>query len=198
MKLNIYEKLLIYNPIRALLHRHLEAKRLLEMGGKYNNALALEIGCGRGKGIPLIFEMFGVDTLHAFDLDFQAIQFAKRHAVSHKSKCQLWVGSVNAIPAENDAYDAVFDFGVMHHVVNWRKSLKEISRVLKPGGRFYIEEILSKYIVHPVVRRIIYHPQEDRFDLPMLKTALEKQGFKVIGTSSLLEMYAWVIADKPK
>jgi ubiquinone/menaquinone biosynthesis C-methylase UbiE len=167
------------------------------MGGKCQHALALEVGCGHGKGIPLIFEMFGAEKLHAFDLDVQAVQFAKDHAVAHNAQHQLWAGSVNAIPTKNDTYDAVFDFGALHHVVDWRKSLAEIRRVLKPGGRLYMEEILAKYIVHPVIRNILDHPQTDRFDLLMLTQAMEAQGYKIIDTSSLLEIYAWIIADKP-
>jgi ubiquinone/menaquinone biosynthesis C-methylase UbiE len=197
LKINIFEKLLIYNPIRSILHKHLEAKRLLNMGGKCNHALALEVGCGRGKGIPLIFDMFGVSGLHAFDLDEQAVRFARHNTVRYRERCRFWVGSVNHIPASNDTYDAIFDFGALHHVVDWRKSLNEIHRVLKPGGRIYLEEILSHYIVHPIVRKILYHPQADRFDLPMLHTALGKQGFSIKGISSLLNIYAWVIAEKP-
>ena len=44
MELNIVEKLLMNNPIRALVHRHFEARRLLSLGGKTNGGLALETG----------------------------------------------------------------------------------------------------------------------------------------------------------
>jgi ubiquinone/menaquinone biosynthesis C-methylase UbiE len=141
--------------------------------------------------------MFGVKQLHAFDLDNQAVRFSKQNLNQQKDRCQLWVGSVNAIPVNDNFYDAVFNFGALHHVVNWRKSIREIYRVLKPGGRLYLEEILAKYIVHPLVRNVLYHPQEDRFDLPVLQKSLIEQGFKIIDTDSLLDIYTWIIADKP-
>ena len=36
----------------------------------------------------------------------------------------------------------MFDFGIIHHVPQWRRALAEVARVLKPGGRFYAEEVL--------------------------------------------------------
>ena len=43
--------MLINNPIRAALQRHVEARRFLRMGGPLRGGRALEIGCGRGVGV---------------------------------------------------------------------------------------------------------------------------------------------------
>jgi SAM-dependent methyltransferase len=59
--------------------------------------------------------------------------------------------------------EAVVNFGAIHHVVRWRQAISEIVRVLKPGGAFYCEEILSRYTTHPLLGRLMDHPQEDRF-----------------------------------
>lgn len=64
------------------------------------------------------------------------------------------------------SYDAVVNFGAIHHVVRWRQAIGEIARVLKPGGAFYCAEILSRYITHPLLGRLMDHPQADRFDRP--------------------------------
>ena len=69
--------------------------------------------------------------------------------------------------------------------------------MLKPGGRFYCEEILAYYITHPVIGRLMDHPQEDRFDARMFLTALQRTGFAVHGVATMANLYLWVIADKP-
>jgi ubiquinone/menaquinone biosynthesis C-methylase UbiE len=184
MRLNIFEKALINNPIRALIFRHFEAQRLLKMGGKTQGGLALEIGCGQGLGCEVILDAFKADQVHAFDLDPAMIEGARRRVEARGDRINLLLGDVTDIPAANNSYDTAFDFGMIHHVINWRDALKEVHRVLKPGGRFYIEEILAKYIVHPVFRRLLDHPQNDRFDQGEFADALE--------------LYAWFVADKPK
>ncbi|MBI5529080.1 MAG: class I SAM-dependent methyltransferase [Deltaproteobacteria bacterium] len=59
------------------------------------------------------------------------------------------VGDVTAIRADDETYDAVFDFGIIHHVPDWRAALREIRRVLKPGGRLFAEEVHERFISHP-------------------------------------------------
>ena len=93
--------------------------------------------------------------------------------------------------------DAVFTFGALHHVVDWRLALKEAYRVLKPGGRFYVEEILKKYITHPFWGRLMDHPQWDRFDLELFKSALSATGFHVVASRQFLDLFGWFVADKP-
>ena len=197
MKLNIWERLFILNPLRPVVQRHLEARQLFRMGGPLNGGLALEIGCGPGWGIALIDAVFGADEIHAFDLDSDMVRRAGRRNVSRAPTTGLWAGNVRQIPAPAMTYDAVFNFGVIHHVMDWRAALEEVFRVLKPGARFYCEEILGYYITHPVWGRLMVHPQHDRFDGTMFTTALKKVGFMVRRAREMGELYIWVIADKP-
>ena len=198
MRINFFEKALINNPIRGWIFRNFEARRLLQAGGKTRGGLALEIGCGYGLGTEFILDAFRANQIHAFDLDPHMIKGARRKLRSHGEKVDLWIGDATNIPALNNSYENIFDFGAIHHVLDWRAALKEAYRVLKPGGRFYIEEILKKYLVHPVFRRILDHPQHDRFDHNRFKRALEKSGFTVVYSDKFLELYAWFVADKPK
>ena len=80
MRLNPIEFILINNPVRAAVQRHVEARRLLRMGGPVPGARALEIGCGRGVGATLILEVFEAATVHAFDLDHRMVVRARRRA----------------------------------------------------------------------------------------------------------------------
>ena len=197
MKLNLLERLFILSPVRPLVQRYFESKQLLEMGGSLNGGRALEIGCGQGSGIDLIYDRFGAIAVDAFDLDPRMLARSLRSKRSREKTTCLWAGNVRQIPVANDTYDAVFNFGVLHHVVDWRATLREIRRVLKPGGRFYCEEILAHYITHPFWGRLMVHPQEDRFDQAMLLHALHQSGFVVESTRVFGNLYVWMIADKP-
>ena len=197
MRLNPIEKTLMNNPIRAAFQRHVEARGLKHLGGRMTGGLALEMGCGRGIGARIIIEEFGADMVHAFDLDSHMVRLARRVVLEAEKPSVFWVGNAVSIPARDNSFDAVFDFGAIHHIVHWRDAICEVFRVLKPGGRFYVEEILRKYIVHPLFRRILTHPQEDRFDHGCFIEALQKSGFRIIDTDSFMQLYGWFIADKP-
>ena len=109
----------------------------------------------------------------------------------------MWVGDACAISVADASYDAVFDFGIIHHVPDWRRALAEVHRVLKPGGRFYCEEVLRRFILHPMVRRLLEHPLEDRFDASTFAQALAAAGLEPFAREELWGAFAWFAARKP-
>lgn len=197
MLMNRIEKAMMNNPVRAALQRHFEAPRLRAMGGRTPGARVLEVGCGRGVGTGLILDLFHAEHVDAFDLDPEMVALAKKRLAPRGARVRLWTGDVTRIEAPDEAYDAVFDFGIIHHVPAWRDALREVHRVLRPGGRFYAEEVLARFIGHPVWRRLLEHPQHDRFDRNTFHAALDDQGFRVVASKELFGQFAWFVADKP-
>lgn len=196
MLLNHIEKALMNNPIRVLSQRLFEAPRFLNMASVHPAGVALEIGCGRGAGVEIILELFGATHVDAFDLDPRMIAQARRRLAKHGERVRLWSGDAIKISAPDRSYDSVFDFGILHHVPDWREGLKEVHRVLKPQGRFYAEEVLQPFITHPLWRRVLEHPQEERFDHAIFQDALAGCGFDVIASKRLGKSFAWFVADK--
>jgi ubiquinone/menaquinone biosynthesis C-methylase UbiE len=196
MKLNRLEKAMMNNPIRRAIQKYFEAPRLLQMGNKMNGGIALEIGCGQGVGIELILDLFGADRVDAFDIDPAMVDLAYERLKRRENQIQLWVGDATAIQADDNSYDAIFDFGIIHHIPAWENSLREIWRVLKPGGRFYAEEVLDKFILSPIWRRLLDHPLENRFDHDRFCQALSNLDFKLVNSRQLWGRFSWFVAEK--
>jgi ubiquinone/menaquinone biosynthesis C-methylase UbiE len=197
MLLNAVETALMNNPVRAAIQRRFEAPRLLRMGGSMGGGHALEIGCGRGVGSELILGLFGADTVDAFDLDPRMAARARKRLAPHGPRARVWVGDASAISAPDASYDAVFDFGIIHHIPDWRSAVVEVRRVLKPGGLLYSEEVLRRFILHPVTRRLLEHPLTDRFDSTEFAQALEDAGLEPSASRELWGSFAWFTARKP-
>lgn len=180
MKLNLIEKALVNNPVRSLLQRQYEAPLLDRLGGRTPGLRVLEIGCGRGVGTEIIFEQFGAREVHAFDLDPDMIAQAKARMAGYSpQRLKLFVGDAAAIEAEDATYDAVFDFGIIHHVPQWRRAVSEVSRVLRPGGRFFFEEVTSQALNRWSYRTFLNHPKADRFSARQFVLELERHSIQV-------------------
>ncbi len=197
MRLNQLETWLMNNPARAVMQRHYEVPRLLRLGGDMGRGRVLEVGCGRGFGVELLLDHLGAGEVHAFDLDPAMVTLAARRLAPRRGRVRLWAGSVTEIPAADGSYDAVMDFGIIHHVPDWRAALREVHRVLRPGGRFYVEEVYRWFLINPLFRRLFEHPQHDRFDHDDLGEGLREAGFDLVAAHPVLRTFGWYVADRP-
>ena len=143
MKMNWVEKFLMNNPIRAAFHVHVEAPLLERLGGRTEGLRVLEVGCGRGVGTEQIFRRFGAASVFAMDIDEDMVARARARLQGFPAdRLRIEVGDVTAIDAEDASFDAVFDFAIIHHVPDWQAAVAEIRRVLKPGGRLVVSDIV--------------------------------------------------------
>ncbi|MHB8463693.1 MAG: class I SAM-dependent methyltransferase [Acidimicrobiales bacterium] len=183
MKLNAAEKALMNNPARAALQRRYEARLLRRLGGRTDGAHVLEVGCGRGVGAEIAIEEFGAATVDVFDLDADMVRRATSRLARFGPRVRIWEGDATAIDADDDAYDAVFDFGIIHHVPDWQAAVDEIARVLRPTGKFVFEEITRHALDRPLYRHLFDHPAENRFSGAEFVAGLERSGLSVDHTA---------------
>lgn len=180
MKLNAVEKALMNNPVRSLIQRRYEARLFERLGGRTDGERVLEIGCGRGVGTEIIFERFGAREVHAFDLDPEMVKLARRRLARYPAeRLTLTVGDATAVKADDASFDAVFDFGIIHHVPDWQHAVAEVARVLRPAGRFYFLEVTKQALERAVYRKLFVHPTENRFGKEEFVTELERHGIRV-------------------
>ncbi len=180
MLLNRAEKALMNNPVREAIQWRYEAPLLKKLGGTTEGLTVLEIGCGRGVGTEIIFDVFGAAKVHAFDLDPDMVEKARtRLSRFSNDRLILSQGDASHIEAEDASFDAVFDFGIIHHVPHWKKAVSEVVRVLKPGGRFFFEEVTQHALNRWFYRTFLKHPEHDRFSGQGFIKEIENQGLEV-------------------
>ena len=75
----------------------------------------------------------------------------------------------------------MFDFGILHHVPDWRAAVAEVARVLRPGGVFFFEEVTRQALDRWVFRTFFEHPTEDRFGREDLSGELARRGLRLVG-----------------
>ena len=197
MKLNWAERLVVNNPLRVMIQRRL-IKWIKGVTRIPQKARVLEIGCGRGAGARLIQEEFQPAVLHAFDLDHRMILMAGRYLQPEsREKIFLYVGDVLTLPYRDGVLDAVFGFGVLHHLPDWRGGLREIARVLKPGGIYCLEEFYPQFYQNFLARRIFLHPEHDRFYSHDLRAALAEADFGLQGRLEQKMLGILAVAVKP-
>jgi ubiquinone/menaquinone biosynthesis C-methylase UbiE len=122
--------LIVILPNKGFYPKTIRGAPLLErLGGRVGGLRVLEVGCGCGFGTELPDHL--ILTLDYGD---------------------------TAIAEDDESFDAVFEFAIIHHVPNWQASISEICRVLKRGGRFFFEEVTNRAINRWSYRMFFDHP----------------------------------------
>jgi ubiquinone/menaquinone biosynthesis C-methylase UbiE len=196
LKLNWAERLAVNNPLRPLQQR-LEIVLLKKNIRLKSDALVLEVGCGRGAGAYLIKTLFKPAVLHAMDLDIRMIKKAHSYLTPEKiDGINFCVGDATRLPYPNGSMDAVFGFGVLHHIPDWQDALREIVRVLKTDGIYFFEELYPSLYQNVITRHILLHPTENRFRSQDLKEDMEKAGLKLKRFFELKKLEIFGVATK--
>lgn len=180
MLMNSIEYWAMNNPLRGFVQRHYEAPRLKRLAnGKTQNIL--EIGCGQGTGARIIHDLFGPQGYVGIDLDPRMIQRARRKARALPNATFV-EGDVTNLEFPDASFDLVMDFGIVHHVPNWKDALAEVHRTLKVHGKFLFEDLPLETWERGIgipFKSILDHPYDQMFRKQEFVNELEGLGFDV-------------------
>ncbi|GGC51798.1 methyltransferase domain-containing protein [Hoyosella rhizosphaerae] len=97
---------------------------------------ALELGCGTGFFLLNLMQAGVAKTGSVTDLSPGMVKVALRNAENLGLTVDGRVADAEGIPYEDDTFDLVVGHAVLHHIPDVGQALREVLRVLKPGGRF--------------------------------------------------------------
>jgi ubiquinone/menaquinone biosynthesis C-methylase UbiE/uncharacterized protein YbaR (Trm112 family) len=117
----------------------------------------LEIGAGTGEDSIRILERIGRDgRLVAQDLSSAMLQLAKAKLARARSRVDFLVSNAAYLPLPADSFDAVFHFGGINEFGDIRRSLAEMARVVRPGGRIVVgDEGVAPWLRRRLFGRIL-------------------------------------------
>jgi ubiquinone/menaquinone biosynthesis C-methylase UbiE len=103
----------------------------------------LDVGCGPGQFTILTAERLPDAEIWGIDVAPTMIELARRHAASSSAGPRLHfeVADVARLPFGDGEFDAVLSSGSIKHWPDQAAALREIHRVLAPGGRAFIGEM---------------------------------------------------------
>jgi|SRR3989339_24677 len=134
-----------------------------------NNLKLLDVGCGTGLTLKLL-QKFG--SVQGMDIADDAVEFCRKRGFKIK-QCDLM-----NLDYPNNSFDVVTSLGVFYHkdVKDDLQGFKEIKRVLKPNGRFFILDSAMNclYSKHDLAFQGIR-----RYSRKELSHKLHQAGFKV-------------------
>ncbi|MCM0604708.1 MAG: class I SAM-dependent methyltransferase [Xanthomonadaceae bacterium] len=180
---------------QAYLRGKLLARKLMKW--KYSGR-ALELGCYHG------FYSLGIKDSSRWEVEGVEISKKLGTFVNEKLKIKCHIGTLEGLRLPDNSYDFIICHDLIEHINRPDVFIKEIFRILKPGGRIQIitpnayQDLAPSrrlfdqgHTPHMLLNHIFY------FTPDSLKTALEINGFKVVKQYSyyiqhVLKDFGWL------
>lgn len=96
----------------------------------------LDVGCGNGYVLSR-YAMHGAEVF-GVDITETALKLTRARFSYLDLPCELKRTDGNELPFESNYFDVVCSMGVLHHIEDPRPMVREIHRVLKPGGKIIL------------------------------------------------------------
>jgi len=97
---------------------------------------ALELGSGTGFFLLNLAQAGVLTRGQVTDLSPRMVEVAVSNAASLGLDVEGRVADAESIPYDDDTFDLVVGHAVLHHIPDLDLAMREVLRVLKPGGRF--------------------------------------------------------------
>ncbi len=109
-------------------------RRLLQRAAIRPGSSVLDVGCGVGGTVRLLQHEFGA---HSIGLNISATQIVTARKLGPGAYVQA---SITAIPIQSNCLDAVTSINMFYHIPDHATALREMFRVLEPGGALAFDD----------------------------------------------------------
>jgi len=128
----------------------------------------LDVGCGTGANLEMLGQ-FG--EAEGVDVSVDALTFCRARGLTNVRQ-----GAAEKLPYEDESFDLVTALDVVEHLDDDRAGLKEMHRVLRPGGRALL--FVPAFMFLWGVQDDISHHRR-RYTLSGLRQVVREAGFEV-------------------
>ena len=125
----------IMNDLMSLGMHRLWKKRFVEIADIKNNEIILDVGSGSGDIASQIIRKKLLTDLHLLDLNKEMLSQGKKRFKNNKN-INFIIGNAEKLNFKNNFFDKYLISFCLRNITEYKKSIKEAFRVLKPGGKY--------------------------------------------------------------
>jgi SAM-dependent methyltransferase len=168
--------------VAALMNREHESLTLwgltkVEIGADF---VILDVGCGGGKTVNRLAQLAPQGKVFGIDYSPDMVEYSKKvnKKLIAQNRVEIVEGSVEKMGFSNDYFDLVTAFETYYFWTNFPDALKEIKRVLKPGGKLLlVNEMVQDGEYEVTHEKLIKETHVHLISLEEIRNIIQSVGF---------------------
>jgi ubiquinone/menaquinone biosynthesis C-methylase UbiE len=128
---------------RCITYARQRFEKVVGRGTSYGDAL--EVGAGTGFFLLNLAQSGVASRLSVTDISPGMVEAARRNAEGLGLAVDARVADAEQLPFDDASFDLVVGHAVLHHLPDVEQALREVLRVLRPGGRFVFAGEPTRY-----------------------------------------------------
>ena len=163
----------VYDPLVSLMGFDRARQELIAAANIKPGQHILDIGCGTGTLVVMLKRQYPTAQVIGIDPDPKALRRAESKITRAGVSAQLDRGFADQLPYKEEAFDRVLSSFMFHHLEAREREnmLREVRRVLKPGGSFHLLDFVANHAAHGFLDRLFqsHARMKDNRDAPILE-----------------------------
>ncbi|MFC7114078.1 class I SAM-dependent methyltransferase [Natronoarchaeum sp. GCM10025703] len=158
--------------------RHVLSRMPVEEGDT-----VLDLGCGSGYAARALREAGGADRAYGLDGSPEMVTNAREY--TDDDSVGFLIGDFGDLPFADDSVDHVFSMEAFYYATDPVETLREIKRILRPGGTFYCAVNYYEENVHSHEWQEFIEIEMTRWDRDEYRAAFREAGLHVAGQDNV-------------
>jgi|Deesub1362A_J573_1020465.scaffolds.fasta_scaffold01197_9 ubiquinone/menaquinone biosynthesis C-methylase UbiE len=125
----------------------------------FRDKVVLDIGCNTG---VFTFEIANLGArIFGIDISLKAIRRAREYSARLNCDVPFFVADMDFLPFQDNRFDIVIITATLDHIKDPTTAIGEIRRVLKPGGKVFVDVTYRYSLVNLKIIRKIFSSQKN-------------------------------------
>ena len=155
----------------------------------------LEVGSGAGRFSQVVLQY---TKANLFSVDYSSAVEANFRNNGPNDRLHLFQASIYELPFAPGQFDKVFCFGVLQHTPDFKKSVKCLVDMVKPGGELIVDfypvrgwytKIHAKYLLRPFTRKMDHQKLLGRIERHADRLVASYRFFDSIGLGRIVNRF---------